>query len=283
MRAAKEVREFWDVDVCMTKAFSNERLEATSGEGGKVALLKEQTEALTKGCRFKFPMLGRIDMFSKNSLTVARPKLKLQLEKIIEIVTAPDTAAQYEKPAEATAVFTSRTLNMPKVGTMMDWRMQLDAKDQKEAEEAQEAAGQPDKEHEELIAKYVGLKFWDCDHNHKEMMIVRIVTVKIDGQEYYQAECVKIKRDGAVHDSHPVITDASKDQGLGFFGGMEPYVFDMEWVTNDEGNFDAMHELYKQKVADRRARDVRSPRSTPGHKAANSRTNRSQRSNRQRR
>lgn len=127
------------------------------------------------------------------------------------------------------------------------------------------------------------MKFWDCDHNHKEMMIVRIVTVKIDGQEYYQAECAKIKRDGAVHDSHPVITDASKDQGVGFFGGMEPYVFDMEWVTNDEGNFDAMHALYKQKVAERRARDVRSPGSTPGHKEANSRTNRSQRSNRQRR
>jgi len=50
------------------------------------------------------------------------------------------------------------------------------------------------------------------------MMIVRIVTVKIDGQEYYQAECAKIKRDGAVRDSHPVISDASKDQGLGFFG-----------------------------------------------------------------
>ena len=196
MRAAKEVREFWDVDVCMTKAALNERLEATSGEGEKVALLKEQTKAWTKGCQFKFPMLGRIDMFSKDSHTVARPKLKLQLEKIIEIVTAPDTAAQYEKPAEATAVFTSRTLNMPKVGTIMDWRMQLDAKDQKEAEEAQEAAGQPDKEHEELIAKYAGLKFWDCDHNHKEMMIVRIVTVKIDRQEYYQAECAKIKRDG---------------------------------------------------------------------------------------
>ena len=45
MRAANEVREFWDVDVCMTKAFSNERLEATSEEGEKVALLKEQTEA----------------------------------------------------------------------------------------------------------------------------------------------------------------------------------------------------------------------------------------------
>ena len=80
-----------------------------------------------------------------------------------------------------------------------------------------------------------------------------------------------------------VITDASKDQGVGFFGGMEPYVFDMEWVTNDEGNFDAMHALYKQKVSERRARDVRSPGSTPGHKEANSRTNRSQRSNRQRR
>ena len=153
MRAAKEVREFWDVDVCMTKAALNERLEATSGEGEKVALLKEQTKAWTKGCQFKFPMLGRIDMFSKDSHTVARPKLKLQLEKIIEIVTAPDTAAQYEKPAEATAVFTSCTLNMPKVGTIMDWRMQLDAKDQKEAEEAQEAAGQPDKDYEELIAK----------------------------------------------------------------------------------------------------------------------------------
>ena len=52
----------------------------------------------------------------------------------------------------------------------------------------------------------------------------------------------------SVHDSHPVITDASKDQGVGFFGGMEPCVFDMEWVTNDEGNFDAMHALYKQKL-----------------------------------
>ena len=92
------------------------------------------------------------------------------------------------------------------------------------------------------------------------MMIVRIVTVKIDGQEYYQAECVKIKRDGAVHDSHPVITDASKDQGLGFFGGMEPYVFDMEWVTNDEENFDAMHELYKQKVAEPEMQEARDPR-----------------------
>ena len=50
-------------------------------------------------------------------------------------------------------MFTSRTLNMPKVGTIMDWRMQLDAKVQKEAEEAQEAAGQPDEDYEELIPK----------------------------------------------------------------------------------------------------------------------------------
>ena len=275
IRAAKEALEFWDIDVCMSMGTVRERLSALRFEGEKVELLKEQTKAWTKGCQFKFPMLDRISMFSSDSVSVARFKLEKQLENILKVVTAPETAAEYQRPSEAAAVFRSRTLAMPHIGKSLSWRDDLDTEDEKEAEAAQEAAGQPDEEHEELIAKYVGLKFWDCDQSHKEMMIVRIVTVKHDGQEYYQAECAKIKSDGAVHESHPVINDVAKNQGAGFFGGMEPYVFNMEWVEN----FDAMHDLYNQKIT---ARAERASRSAAGQVQGNSSSNGTRRSSRNR-
>ena len=144
------------------------------------------------------------------------------------------------------------------MGQVCPIRDELDAKDQQAAAEARDAAGQPDAEHEDLIQRYVGLKFWDDDRSHKEMMIVRIVTVVRDEVQWYQAECVKINGDGSVHEGHAVIEDEAKNQGEVFFGGMDPYVFDMDWIENDAENFDAMHKLYETKLAARAQRASRS-------------------------
>ena len=259
VRAAKDVRTYFEIDLCMTKQELTQRLTATKRDGAKVDLLREQIYGWTKGCQFSFPMIGKkIDMYSGDKGSDRWKKLKSQLEKIIDVIINPATAAQYQKPAEATAVFTSRTLALPRVGQVCPIRDELDAKDQQAAAEARDAAGQPDAEHEDLIQRYVGLKFWDDDRSHKEMMIVRIVTVVRDEVQWYQAECVKINGDGSVHEGHAVIEDEAKNQGEGFFGGMDPYVFDMDWIENDAENFDAMHKLYETKLAARAQRASRS-------------------------
>ena len=50
VRAAKDVRTYFEIDLCMTKQELTQRLTATKGDGAKVDLLKDQIYGWTKGC-----------------------------------------------------------------------------------------------------------------------------------------------------------------------------------------------------------------------------------------